>query len=110
MLFLDASEHGTADKSNRLKKGKLWMGCAEDVIHEMRSPENTDPEQKVTHTSKLQDSSLSAHITINRRHREHIPAAVDAAVKALISDLRITTDSGAVIYMDRLVVWGKRCV
>src|SRR5579871_4129296 len=95
------------ERGNRLKRGKSWVGRAEDIIR--RICEHTDipvGEEWVSAPYKV-DGKFGTIITLDRSCRERIPTAVDAEVRALIDE---NAEYGDVeIYTDGSVVRHQRC-
>src|SRR5579871_4377936 len=95
------------ERGNRLKRGKSWVGRAEDIIRVICEPTNIYAgEEWVCVPDKL-DVKFTTITTLGRRCREWIPTAVEAEVRALIDEN--AEDGDVVIYTDGSVVRHQRC-
>ena len=89
-------------KGSRLKRGRSWMGQAEDILQQVCSLEDLEPGEEWVQVPTDFCTSFSVCIQLDRKCRQENPAAVEAEVQALIFENSL--DSDAVIYTDGSVV------
>ena len=91
---------------NRLKKGKSWMGRAQDIIQEVCVLEDIEPGEEWSPWPVGSSRACSVIITLNRECRQLNPVSVEAEVQALIFENSSVGD--VVIYTDGSVVQHTR--
>jgi ribonuclease HI len=94
-------------KGNRLKRGKSWMGRAQDVIRPFCAPNSIDLGEEWIPVPREFKEIFSTVITLDRSCREQNPIAVQAEVMALIAENSESDD--AVIFTDGSVIRNQRC-
>src|SRR5579871_4624984 len=89
-------------RGNMLKRGKSWVGRAEDIIRLVCEPTDIYSGEEWISMPDKSDVKITTVITLDRSCRERTPTAVDAEVRALIEEN--TDDEDVVIYTDGSVV------
>ena len=89
-------------KGNRLKRGKSWMGQAEDCIEQVCTLEDIDPGEEWIPVPRAIATSFSVCIELDKECRQHNPLVVEAEVQALISEN--ASDHDVIIYTDGSVI------
>ena len=89
-------------KGSRLKRGRSWMGQAEDILQQVCSLEALEPGEEWVQVPTNFCTSFSVCIQLDRKCRQEIPAAVEVEVQALIFENSLEGD--VVIYTDGSVV------
>ena len=89
-------------KGDRLKKGKSWMGLAEDVLGQVCSLGDIELGEEWMPVPQLLNCTFSCITTLGRRWKEQNSIVVNAEVNELISetsgngDVLINTDGSVV--------------
>ena len=94
------------EKGDRLKRGKSWMGRAEDIVRQVCSLTSINPGKEWVPGPPAFNCTFSCIITLERRCREQNPAAVNAEVNALINEH--ADEPEVLIYTDGSVVKQQR--
>ena len=93
-------------KGDRLKRGKSWMGRAEDVLGQVCSLGDIELGEEWVPVPKLLNCTFSCVTTLDRTWKEKNAIVVNAEVNALISEN--SGDGDIMIYTDGSVVRQQR--
>ena len=89
-------------KGCRLKRGKSWMGRAEDVIQRVCALEDIEPGEEWVQVPVDFQAFFKVIITLDRSSKNNTPVALEAEVQALVEDTFQGND--IVIYTDGSVI------
>jgi hypothetical protein len=94
------------DKGDRLKKGKSWLGLAEDVIRKVCGLPDITPGHEWVKIPPSLYSPFVCIIMFSKANEEQDSLAVDAKAKAIISDN--ANEEDVVTYTDGSVIRNQR--
>ncbi|BFZ17186.1 hypothetical protein BsWGS_20225 [Bradybaena similaris] len=101
--------HGALNvrKGNRLKRGKSWLGHAEEAIRLLCETSGIDPGEEWTCVPRTLDVDFSVIVQFDRSSRELNPLRINGEVGALLNEH--CDEKDAVIYTDGSVIRHVRC-
>ena len=90
------------EKGNRLKRGKSWLGRAEDTVSRVCPPTEIVPGEEWVRTASVGNSSINVLITLRKANKNNVGSMINSEIRALVDEN--STEDDIIIFTDGSVV------